>query len=187
VERNAGRLLQLVEDLLELAGLESGRLAPTLELIDLQDVIATAAQGRRTALTAAGLTFTLDVESGPPVRADARRIARLLDGLLRNAGQHTPPPGRVAVVARAVGDSWQITVTDTGVGIPSADQRTVFDAFTRAGAVRDGQPGSGLGLAIGRTVAELHGGTLTLHSEQGAGTTVTLRLPYAYGTPGSAA
>jgi signal transduction histidine kinase len=182
VERGAGRLLQLVEDLLELAGLESGRLTPDLALLDLPDVIAAAAQTGRNALAAAGLDFVLDVESGPPVRADAARITRLLQGLLRNAEQHTPPPGTVAVAARAVGDRWQVTVSDTGVGIPAADQRTVFDAFTRGGPVADGQPGSGLGLAIGRTVAELHGGTLTLVSAEGAGTTVTLTLPFAYGT-----
>ena len=184
VGRGAGRLLRLVEDLLELAGLESGRLLPALELVDLPDVVATAAQGHQAALATAGLAFSLDVESGPPVRVDATRIARLLEALLTNAAQHTPAPGTVAVVARAVGDCWQVTVSDTGVGIPAVDQRTVFDAFTRAGAVRDGEPGSGLGLAIGRTVAELHGGTLTLASTEGAGTTVTLTLPYAYGTPG---
>lgn len=183
VGRNAGRLLRLVEDLLELAGLESGRLLPALELLDLPDVIATAAQGHQAALAAAGLAFSLDVESGPPVRVDAARITRMLDGLLTNASQHTPAPGTVSVVARAVEDCWQVTVSDTGVGIPAFDQRTVFDAFTRAGPVRDGQPGSGLGLAIGRTVAKLHGGTLTLASTEGAGTTVTLRLPFAYGAP----
>jgi two-component system phosphate regulon sensor histidine kinase PhoR len=182
VGRSAGRLLRLVEDLLELAGLESGRVTPAMEILDLPDVIAAATQGRQGALSAAGLTFTVDVEPGPPVRADAARIARLLDGLLANAEQHTPPPGAVTVLARAIGDNWQVTVTDTGAGIPAADQRTVFDAFTRSGAVPDGQAGSGLGLAIGRIVAELHGGTLTLVSTEGAGTTVTLRLPYAYGT-----
>ena len=181
VGRSAGRLLRLVEDLLELAGLESGRLVPALELLDLPDVVATAAQAHQDALAAAGLTFTLDVESGPPVRADATRIVRVLGGLLTNAEQHTPAPGTIAVAARAVGDRWQVTVSDSGAGIPAVDQRTVFDAFTRAGPVRDGQPGSGLGLAIGRTVAELHGGTLTLVSTEGAGTTVTLTLPFAYG------
>lgn len=187
VGRNAGRLLRLVEDLLELAGLESGRLVPAVELLDLPDVIATAAQGHQAALAAAGLAFSLDVESGPPVRIDPARIARVLGGLLTNAGQHTSAPGTVAVVARPVDNYWQVTVSDTGVGIPAIDQRTVFDAFTRAGPVRDGQPGSGLGLAIGRTVAELHGGTLTLVSTEGAGTAVTLRLPFAYGAPSAEA
>ena len=138
VGRGAGRLLRLVEDLLELAGLESGRLTPDLALLDLPDVIAAAAESHQ---HAAGLTFTLDVESGPPVRADAARITRLVRGLRAHAEQHTPGTGA------------------------------------------EGQPGSGLGLAIGRTVAELHGGTLTLVSTEGAGTTVTLRLPYAYGSP----
>lgn len=184
VERSAARLLRLVEDLLELAGLESGRLRPDRTLLDLPDVVADAAQRGRPALAAAGLRLGLDVRSGPPVHADADRIRRLVEGLLRNAGQHTPAGGQVTLAARPVGDGWEVTVTDTGTGIPAADQRTVFDAFTRAHAVADGQPGSGLGLAIGRAVAELHGGTLSLVSTEGAGTTVTLRLPYAYG-PGA--
>jgi signal transduction histidine kinase len=181
VGRNAGRLLRLVEDLLELAGLESGRLPLERELLDLPDVLAAAAQHRRPALTVAGLTFTLDVEAGPPVQVDGNRVRRLVEGLLRNAEQHTPPGGRIALVARPVGDSWQVSVADTGEGIPAADLRTVFDAFGRAAPVRDGQPGSGLGLALGRVVAELHGGSLAMVSTEGAGTTVTLRLPYAYG------
>jgi signal transduction histidine kinase len=181
VERSAGRLLRLVENLLELAGLESGRLTLDLALHDLPDVVAAAAQAHRDALAGAGLAFSLDVEAGPPVRADAARLQALVEGLLRNAGQHTPAGGSVALTARAVGDSWQVDVADTGAGIPVADQRTVFDAFTRAAPVPDGRPGSGLGLAIGRTVAELHGGSLSLVSTEGAGTTVTLRLPYAYG------
>jgi signal transduction histidine kinase len=181
VERNAGRLLRLVEDLLELAGLESGRIELDRELLDLPDVLGAAARNRRPELTANGLTFGLDVEPGPPVRIDANRIRKVVEGLLHNAGQHTPHGGRVELSARPVGDTWQIAVADTGAGIPAADQRSVFDAFTRAGPVRDGRPGSGLGLAIGRTVAELHAGSLTLTSTEGSGTTVTLRLPYAYG------
>jgi signal transduction histidine kinase len=185
--RSAGRLLRLVEDLLELAGLESGRLSVDRTLLDLPDVLAAAAQERRPGIEAAGLRFTLDVEAGPPVQVDAARIGRLVEGLLRNAEQHTPRGGDVALTARPVGEHWQVTVTDTGAGIPAADQRTVFDAFTRGDTVRDGQPGSGLGLAIGRAVAELHGGSLSLASTEGAGTTVTLQLPYAYASgPGTA-
>lgn len=180
VARGAGRLLRLVDDLLELAGLESGRLRPELALVDLPDVLAAAADAGRPALSAAGLGVLLDLEAGPPVRADAGRVRALVEGLLRNACQHTPPGGRVTLTARAHDDGWVVAVADTGAGIPPADQRTVFDAFTRAGSVRDGQPGSGLGLAIGRAVAELHGGSLTLASTVGEGTTVTLRLPFAY-------
>jgi signal transduction histidine kinase len=184
VDRSATRLLRLVEDLLELAGLESGRLVPELTLSDLPDVLAAAAQGGRDGLAAAGLRFVLDVETGPPVHADAVRIRRLVEALLRNSGQHTPAGGTVTLVARAGDDGWRVAVTDDGDGIPAADQRTVFDAFTRSAPGRDGRLGSGLGLAIGRTVAELHGGSLSLVSAEGSGTTVTLRLPFAYAPAG---
>ena len=174
VGRGAGRLLGLVDDLLELAGLESGRLTLSRELLDLPELVAEAAHHRRDALAAAGLGLVLDLETGPPVLADGRRVGKLIEGLLRNAQQATPRGGRVTVTARPDED-WAISVADTGRGIPAAERRTVFDAFTRSGG------GGGLGLTIGRTVAELHGGALTLVSTEGAGTTVTLRLPFAYG------
>ena len=186
VGRGAGRLMTMVERLLELAGLESGRLTVSRDLVDLTDLVTRATQARAGALEEAGLELRADLAAGPPTRADGPRIRLLIEELLRNAEQHTPPGGRVTVTARA-GEDWAVSVADTGVGIAPAEQRTVFDAFTRAGSAPDGQPGSGLGLALGRTVAELHGGSLGLHSVPGAGTTVTLRLPFAYGpeSPGA--
>ena len=192
VGRSAGRLLRLVNDLLELAGLEAGRLALRRELVDLADLVATAARRRRPVLAAAGLELQVEVEAGPPVHADAERIGQLLANLLSNAEKYTPHGGRVAVAARATGNGWEVSVTDTGIGIPAADRRTVFDAFARAANARAaGALGTGLGLAVSRTIAEKHGGVLVLRSEEGVGTTVTLRLPFAYrpgppGPPGAA-
>lgn len=184
VGRSAARLLRLVEDLLELAGLEAGRLALHRRLVDLPDVVAEAVQDRRGALAAAGLELRLDLAAGPPVEVDAERIGRLLGGLLANAVQFTPAGGRVTVTARPTGEGWEVAVADTGIGIPAADRRTVFDAFARAANAQDtgvAAASSGLGLAIGRTVAAMHGGGLELTSEEGVGTTVTLLLPFAYG------
>lgn len=186
VGRGAGRLMTMVERLLELAGLESGRLTLSRDLLDLPELVTRAAGAREAALTAAGLEFRTEVEAGPPVRADGPRIRLLIEELLRNAEHHTPAGGRVTLTARADED-WAISVADTGVGIAPEEQRTVFDAFTRAGSAPDGQPGSGLGLALGRAVAELHGGSLALRSVPGSGTTVTLRLPFAYGPAGPGA
>ena len=183
VGRGAGRLLTMVERLLELAGLESGRLAVSRDLLDLPELVTRAARSRAGSLAEAGLELRTDVAAGPPASVDGPRVRLLLEELLRNAERHTPAGGRVTVTARA-GEDWAVSVADTGVGIAPAEQRTVFDAFTRAGSAPDGQPGSGLGLALGRTVAELHGGSLAVHSVPGAGTTVTLRLPFAYGPAG---
>ena len=183
VGRSAGRLLRLVNDLLELAGLEAGRLPLRRELVDLADVVAAAAQRRRPALAAAGLELRMDLEAGPPVHADAERIAQLLGNLLSNAEKYTAPGGRVVLAARPADEGWEISVTDTGIGIPAADRRSVFDEFARAANARAaGSPGPGLGLAVSRTIAEKHGGALALVSQEGVGTTVTLLLPFAYRT-----
>lgn len=181
VGRSAARLLRLVEGLLEIAGLEAGRLPLRRQLVDVPDVVATAVQSRRAALADAGLRLSMDIETGPPVQADPERIGQLLANLLSNAETYTPAGGRVAVAARPVEQGWEVSVTDTGIGIPAADQHTVFDEFARAASARAaGAPGTGLGLAVSRTIAEKHGGALALSSEEGVGTTVTLRLPFAY-------
>ena len=115
VGRSAGRLLRLVNDLLELAGLEAGRLPLRRELVDLTDVVAAAARSREPALVAAGLELRLDVEAGPPVHADAARLAQLLDNLLSNAEKYTPAGGRVVLAAHPAGGGWEVSVTDTGI------------------------------------------------------------------------
>jgi signal transduction histidine kinase len=181
VERSAGRLLRLVDDLLELALMEAGRLPLRRRLVDVADVVADAARARRATLAASALSLTVDVQPGPPADVDPERIGQVVDNLLSNAEKFTQAGGRVRVSAVPSGRYWQISVADNGMGIPAVDQRTVFEEFTRASNARgSGTPGTGLGLAISRTIAEKHGGDLELTSREGEDTTVTLRLPYAY-------
>ncbi len=130
------------------------------------------------------LDVDLDLADGPPTTADPERIGQILDHLLSNAAKHTPAGGRLTIRARPGETGWTVTVQDTGMGIPAAEQATILDEFTRgSNARRAGIPGAGLGLAISRRLAQLHGGELSLTSVEGQGTTATLRLPFAYAPP----
>jgi signal transduction histidine kinase len=115
---------------------------------------------------------------GEPVVGDADRLGQVLDNLLSNAIKFTPAGGRVCASAVPESDGWTIEVSDTGIGIPAAEQDRLFDEFYRASNSRGAAtPGTGLGLAISRLIVHRHGGDLALVSEQDRGTTAVLRLP----------
>jgi signal transduction histidine kinase len=102
----------------------------------------------------------------------------VLVNLLSNAVKFTPDGGHITVTAAATGGSAVITVTDTGIGIPAHDQQELFTRFFRASnAIQQSIPGTGLGLAIVRTIVTNHGGTITLTSREGQGTTFTIHIP----------
>jgi signal transduction histidine kinase len=182
IDRNVGRLLHMVDDLLLLARLESGQVPLDLRVVDIAEVTADALDARRAGTDAReDLTLVADIEPGPPAAADPERLGQLLDHLLSNAENYSPAGGTVTVRAHADDRRWTISVQDTGIGIPPAELARVFEEFTRASNARlGGVPGAGLGLAISRRVAELHGGELTLASVEGSGTIATLHLPFAY-------
>jgi signal transduction histidine kinase len=181
VDRNVGRLLHMVDDLLLLARLESGACPLELRVVDVAELATEAIDSRRSADPRDDLQFVAKIVSGPPAAADPERLALVLDHLLSNAEKYTPAGGTVTVRARADAARWTVTVQDTGIGIPQAELGRVFEEFARASNARlGGIPGAGLGLTISRRIAELHGGDLTLASVEGAGTTATLHLPFAY-------
>jgi signal transduction histidine kinase len=111
------------------------------------------------------------------------RLARVLSNLLTNAVRYSPDGGDVTVFVSRHGDAGEpgsyaaLRVQDNGLGIPSADLPHIFERYYRARNVVGRMPGSGIGLAGARQIVEAHGGTLTVKSEEGAGTQVTLRLP----------
>lgn len=177
IERNASRLLHLVDDLLLLGRLESGQLPVQPGPVDLAAHLDVAVASIRPAADAGGVTVTAKVPPGPPVRADAQRLDQVLANLLSNAVKFTPDGGAVTVEARHEPDGWVLEVRDTGVGIPEAEQATIFRRFTRGSNADDRVPGSGLGLVITRAIVERHGGTIDLTSVQDEGTTVVVRLP----------
>jgi signal transduction histidine kinase len=181
IDRNVGRLLHMVDDLLLLARLESGQFPLELRLVDIAEVTTEAVDTHRAGLPRADVALTADIEPGPPAAGDPERLGQLLEHLLSNAENYTPAGGAVTVRAHARDGRWTVSVADTGIGIPPGDLIRVFDEFTRASNARLGAvPGAGLGLAISRRIAELHGGELTLASAEGCGTVATLLLPFAY-------
>jgi PAS domain S-box-containing protein len=182
IDRNANRLLRLIEDLLLLARLESRTLQLRLAPVHVNDLLEAAVSERQPVATAAGLQLDLDATDGPALLCDETRIHQLVGNLLGNAVKFTPAGGSVSVRARTLGETWQIDIADTGVGIPAGELRRVFSAFFRGSNVaaavgRPGLPGTGLGLVVSRAIVELHGGTIQVASTEGVGTTVTVSLP----------
>jgi signal transduction histidine kinase len=180
VQRNADRLTILVDQLLFLARADSHPLELVRQRVDLGEILDEAAE---TALPAAcAKNIALLVEPVPPQRAlaDRSQLLRIVDNLVANAIKFTPDGGTVRLAARAEGGTAVLEVTDTGVGIPSAEQADLFDRFFRGTkAIEKATPGSGLGLAISQVIAEAHGTTIQVESTPGAGSSFRLALPLA--------
>ncbi len=173
-----GRLERLAGDLLTLA--RSDLLETDLAVAEVDLVTLAADVTRRAAALAQERGVALSYESQEKAlvsEIDPDRLQQLLLILLDNALKHTPPGGRVSVVAKRRGHDGLIAVTDTGEGIPPEHLPRVFDRFYRADRARSrAQGGAGLGLAIAKAIVEAHGGQLTLDSVVGSGTTVAVRF-----------
>jgi len=170
------QLLRLIDDILDLATIEAGRM--TLELSDMDIAGALkSAVGLSTKRAQEGkLQIELKLDEGlGRIHADERRVKQIVFNLLQNAIAFTPPGGRITVAASRSGGEARISVTDTGQGIAPRAQATVFDRFEAKGS--DGRRGAGLGLSLVKSFVQLHGGWVELQSEPGKGTTVTCHLP----------
>jgi signal transduction histidine kinase len=178
IERNARRLLRLVNDLLVLAQARAGELRLELETVDLAQLARDASELAQPLADQGRLRLDLSTPAAGAalVRGDRLRLAQLVDNLVSNAIKFTPPGGRVRIGVRAGRASVALTVQDDGPGMSDADQSRLFDAFTR-GSLTAAVPGTGLGLTIVRTVADAHGAKLELRSKLGEGTKFTVRLP----------
>ena len=172
------RLVAMVEELLELSRIESGGIDLAREPIAPASVISSAVERLRPYAEQSGLTLRLDLaEDLPPVTGDAERLERAIVNLVRNGIEFTPKGGQVAVTAAVEDGALVVRVADTGVGIPPADRPRIFERFFKASRARGG--GTGLGLAIVKHTVEAHGGSVSVESEEGSGSTFTIRLPYA--------
>jgi signal transduction histidine kinase/ActR/RegA family two-component response regulator len=177
--RNGQRLQRLVNDLLDFASIEAGRANPVRVETDVATFTAELAGIFRAATERAGLRLTVDCPPlGRPAFVDPRMWEKVVVNLLANAVKYTFVGG-IDVGLRAEADQFVLTVSDTGVGIVAEELPQLFQRFHRvAGATARTREGTGLGLALVHELAALHGGTVTVASEPGTGSTFTVALPY---------
>ena len=181
IERNAQRLLNLVGDLLFTAQVESGRFPLDRDDADVAELVRTAVSSARPHAQREGIELVADVEPGAvPIFADAGRVGQAIDNLLSNAIKFTPSGGTVTARLRQKDGGVEISIADTGIGIPEDEQGMLFTRFFRAStATRNAVPGVGLGLTITRAIVLAHGGTMDVTSQEGVGTEFRLVLPAA--------
>ena len=178
VQRNNLRLRNLVERLLDLAGLESGQATLTISMVDMAALVAAAIEAIASSAGERQITVHGVLPDRLEVPGDQERLRQVVDALLANAVKFSHPDSRVTVTLTDDGEAAELIVADTGVGVSGAEQVRLFRRLYRGGNARHtGIPGSGLGLALSRVVVERHHGTITLASDEGNGTTVTVRLP----------
>ncbi|MFQ5612282.1 MAG: sensor histidine kinase [Anaerolineae bacterium] len=180
IDSNVSRLLVLANDLIDMSRLEVGEIALYCEWTDLEPIIRDAVDTVRHEFEKRGLSLTVQIEPDlPSLYLDQNRIVQVLLNLLTNVYKYTVEGG-ATVNARRSREAVQIEISDTGVGVTEAEQARIFERFFRSERrVVQEAGGSGLGLAISRGLVELHGGTITFHSEQNAGTTFFINLPLA--------
>ena len=172
-----------------MASLESGTLRLSLAPVSVRALLNDVYQAVVPELSARALDVAVDVAGDADmITGDARRLDRALLNLLTNAVKFTPDGGRVRIAASRVGDFVRIDVADNGLGIPLEDQPKIFDRFFRSSSSAHlALPGTGLGLSITKMIVEGHGGWITVASNPGEGTTITISLPLEATMPTSPA
>jgi signal transduction histidine kinase len=180
VTRSQQHLLRLINDLLNLARIESGRVDYDLQMISLNDIVESTLPMIDPQIVAKGLRYEVDVPSELKAAADREKLEQILLNLLSNATKFTPDGGSLRIegnVAPDADDFVELTVIDTGVGIPADRLEHVFEPFVQVESSHAARvEGTGLGLSISRDMAVGMGGDLTAESTPGVGSTFTIRL-----------
>lgn len=191
VKENADRLIALINDLLDISHIESGKIELQRGPLDLVRLIHGVADSLRPSIAAKGQHLTLSLTGEhelsaagrggvllPPVFADPDRVTQILTNLLDNAYKYTPAGGSLSVRAYPEGDYVRVDVQDTGIGLSTEEQAHIFTRFYRARnrIVRE-VGGTGLGLSIARSLVEMHGGKIIVSSSPDHGSTFSFTLP----------
>ena len=178
--RSSGRhLLNIINDILDVSKAEAGMIELTEEVVDMADVIEACLRLIRPRATEKCLTVETDLpQQHVQIRADRRRLKQVLLNLLSNAIKFTQTGGVTIELRSDPNDGMVLRVVDTGIGISQADLDRVMEPFVQADSTLSrSAEGTGLGLPLSRALVEIHGGELTITSEQGNGSVVTVRLP----------
>jgi signal transduction histidine kinase len=182
VSEEVRRIGRLVDDLLDLTRLEAHQFRLVREEVGLEALLEQAASSFRDRARANEVSFDTPIAGAPTILSDGDRVLQIVSNLLDNAFRWTPRRGTVTLSYATANSTAAIHISDTGPGIPKADQDAVFHPFYS----RRGEGGTGLGLSIGRELAHALGGRLTVDSEVGQGTTFTLSLPSSHLNGGGA-
>ncbi len=178
IRTSGGYLLGIIDDILDMSRLESGRRTLEKSEIRIGSVVAEAARSVQDEIARKNLAFTMEGPSDIHLEADPHALYQILGNLLENAAKFTPEGGRIAVRTKPTQGAVNIYIEDTGIGIPREKLGRIGRPFEQVeGDLTRSYGGSGLGLAIARSLAELHGGSLRLRSTEGAGTIVMVHLP----------
>ncbi|MER3415116.1 MAG: histidine kinase [Gemmataceae bacterium] len=182
IKESGQRLLRLINDILDLAKIEAGRMQIHVEELSFHDISEGLVNMFRPLAEKKNIEITCEVDADLPLlKQDGNKIQQILWNLMSNAVKYTPEGGRIVLRARRIGETVEMSVQDTGVGIAPEDQEVIFDKFRQVGRVltRDHE-GTGLGLSIVKELTRLLGGNISLQSELGKGSTFTVTLPIEF-------
>ena len=171
-------LLALINDILDLAKVEAGRMVLDPAAFSLREALGSGLTMVRERASGHGIELSLDVADDVDViTADERKIRQVVFNLLSNAVKFTRDGGQVGISAARIGDEIQVSVRDSGIGIAPGDQSALFREFAQTDDGRRAAEGTGLGLALTKRLVELHGGRIWVESAVGSGSTFTFALP----------
>lgn len=182
MRRQVSHMVHLIDDLMDIARITSGKVELRLELVELDGIVSAAIEASASQLQASGHTLSVSLpDTAIVLFADQVRIAQVLGNLLTNAGKYTPIGGLIGISAKCDSQSVTISVTDNGMGIPAEALGSVFDMFSQVSrTLGSANGGLGIGLSIVKQLVELHGGTVSVVSDgPNLGSTFIVMLPLA--------
>ncbi len=184
IERAVRAQAQLIEDLLDISRIESGRMRLDVQAVDLAEVVRAGVESMRVAAEVKSITLQEIIDPRvDSVAGDPGRLQQVVWNLVSNAVKFTPNGGKIQVRVERINSHVEVIVADTGQGIEPAALGSVFDRFWQADGTAQSKHGVGLGLSIVKEIVSLHGGTVVAHSEgAGKGSTFTVRLPLPIST-----